>query len=441
MKGSERVIAGSGSRHRVRHDDPRARRERRRAGPRASRGFAGPARHQRGQRRRPVLAFFLFNAGIVVIVRPITVDPVVLRFHLPVCFVAVAAVTVSLARLWVTRVTGAVLLALYVLFLRGNVRAMNAEGVRKRAARPSSRSRRVRSHGEHVGAANAPWHGAVFLGAGWLLYAGPTGPASRHAHHAFQFVRALHGTVRLLGREGKRFRAPARGPRASGRPHASEGFSERALLLYVDPDSELGRRIHRSKWIAAASSARASAAAGLVICSGLSTRRTGLLAQAASLVQRIVEAAGGIGSFRFAPADKHPAVREALRILPRAARRGRARRRSLGGQGSRPVARHVFNEQVGTSVRAYVPLLRLERAARVERVAPRGPPARRASACCPPRRGRFGGCLASLLRTSCASLAGWRVRRCRSGSVQVDSACRAASELLDRSPVPRTRRT
>lgn len=66
-----------------------------------------------------VLAFFLFNAGIVAIVHPIAVDPVVLRFHLPVCFVAVAVVTVSLARLRVTRVTGAILLALYVLFFAG----------------------------------------------------------------------------------------------------------------------------------------------------------------------------------------------------------------------------------------------------------------------------------------------------------------------------------
>lgn len=67
-----------------------------------------------------VLAFFLCNAGIVEIVRPVTVEPAVLWFHLPMCLVAVATATISTARLRVTRVSGGILVALYVLFFAGS---------------------------------------------------------------------------------------------------------------------------------------------------------------------------------------------------------------------------------------------------------------------------------------------------------------------------------
>lgn len=238
---------------------------------------------------------------------------------------------------------------------------MNAEGVRKRASRPSSRGRRVRSSSEHVGAASAPWHGAVFLGGGWLLYAGPAGPASRHAHHAFQFVRALHGTVRLLGSEG-RVVPCAEALVPPDTPHASEGFTERALLLYVDPDSELGRRIPPIQIAAASSASEWRKRGHLLGCLEIEEPSSWL--EAASLVQRIVEAAGASGS--AAPADKHPAVREALRVLP-ALLGGDVRVGALAGRTGLSTSRfsHVFNEQVGTSIRAYVRWLRLERAARV----------------------------------------------------------------------------
>jgi Ca2+/Na+ antiporter len=40
-----------------------------------------------------LLAFFCFNAGIVALVRPVPVEPAILRFYLLVCAVTVLAIT------------------------------------------------------------------------------------------------------------------------------------------------------------------------------------------------------------------------------------------------------------------------------------------------------------------------------------------------------------
>jgi cation:H+ antiporter len=63
-----------------------------------------------------VLAFVLFNAGVIAVVRPLPVGGDVLWFYLPLCLAALVVVTVLLARRKVTRVGGAVLVALYLVF-------------------------------------------------------------------------------------------------------------------------------------------------------------------------------------------------------------------------------------------------------------------------------------------------------------------------------------
>jgi len=63
-----------------------------------------------------VLAFFLFNAGIIALVRPVPVGSDVLRFYLPLCFVTLLVGTFFLWRKRVPRWGGAVLIGLYVVF-------------------------------------------------------------------------------------------------------------------------------------------------------------------------------------------------------------------------------------------------------------------------------------------------------------------------------------
>lgn len=66
-----------------------------------------------------ILAFFLCNAGLIALVHPIPVDPPVIRFYLPVCFLTVAFATGCLATLRVPRWAGGVLVAAYVVFFAG----------------------------------------------------------------------------------------------------------------------------------------------------------------------------------------------------------------------------------------------------------------------------------------------------------------------------------
>jgi cation:H+ antiporter len=66
-----------------------------------------------------ILAFFLCNAGLIALIRPVVVDPSVMRFYLPVCLVTVAFATACLATLRVPRWAGGVLVAAYVVFFAG----------------------------------------------------------------------------------------------------------------------------------------------------------------------------------------------------------------------------------------------------------------------------------------------------------------------------------
>jgi len=66
-----------------------------------------------------ILAFFLFNAGLIALVRPVPVDAQVLRFYLPVCFGTVVVVSVLMMTKQVTRWAGGLLVLLYCVFAVG----------------------------------------------------------------------------------------------------------------------------------------------------------------------------------------------------------------------------------------------------------------------------------------------------------------------------------
>lgn len=66
-----------------------------------------------------VLAFFLFNAGVIALVSPIGIDRPTLLFYLPIAAAAVVAVSLLLLNGRVPRWAGGVLVALYVGFALG----------------------------------------------------------------------------------------------------------------------------------------------------------------------------------------------------------------------------------------------------------------------------------------------------------------------------------
>ncbi len=66
-----------------------------------------------------VLAFFLFNAGIIVLIHPVTVEKQVLVFYLPLTLFTAMVVSFFIMLRRVTRLTGAFLVILYVVFFAG----------------------------------------------------------------------------------------------------------------------------------------------------------------------------------------------------------------------------------------------------------------------------------------------------------------------------------
>jgi cation:H+ antiporter len=66
-----------------------------------------------------ILAFFLCNAGIIALVRPVPVDRAVLTFYLPLAFISTAVVSGFMLTKRVQRWAGSVLIFLYAVFVMG----------------------------------------------------------------------------------------------------------------------------------------------------------------------------------------------------------------------------------------------------------------------------------------------------------------------------------
>jgi cation:H+ antiporter len=66
-----------------------------------------------------ILAFFLCNAGIIALVRPVPVDRAVLTFYLPVAFITVIVLTGFMLTKRMPRWAGGILILFYVLFVGG----------------------------------------------------------------------------------------------------------------------------------------------------------------------------------------------------------------------------------------------------------------------------------------------------------------------------------
>lgn len=66
-----------------------------------------------------ILAFFLFNAGIIALVRPVAVNAQVLTFYLPLAFVTTVVVSGFMLTKKIPRWAGVVLVILYLIFVIG----------------------------------------------------------------------------------------------------------------------------------------------------------------------------------------------------------------------------------------------------------------------------------------------------------------------------------
>ncbi len=90
------------------------------------------------------------------------------------------------------------------------------------------------------------WAGTLFLGDGWAAYAGFVGATSPHAHHAFQLVRALDGQLALRGADDIDHAPCDVAAIAPSVLHAVGPGASRCVMVYVDPDTLVGRRLRAS---------------------------------------------------------------------------------------------------------------------------------------------------------------------------------------------------
>lgn len=77
------------------------------------------------------------------------------------------------------------------------------------------------------------WNGTLYLGEGWMIYAGPLGTTARHAHHAVQVLAAPDG-VTVDDGNGRRSEGPALVVPANAE-HSLEAHGQPASVAYLDP--------------------------------------------------------------------------------------------------------------------------------------------------------------------------------------------------------------
>jgi AraC-like DNA-binding protein len=202
------------------------------------------------------------------------------------------------------------------------------------------------------------WRGRLFLGTGWLLYAGPIGPTSAHAHHAFQLLISAHELM-LQGVDD-----PSPVPcRAAVIPcdavHTTLGLSQAGTIAYVDPDTARGRGLRMlldpgprsaETWIELGQKLREA--------SPLAVPRS--WEEARSAWEQLVDA--------LLPEDTrgrpvHPAVTRAMAIVDSAGLECRLSTTAELVGISEGRLSHLFSESVGIPFRVYVLWRRLQRAA------------------------------------------------------------------------------
>lgn len=66
-----------------------------------------------------VLAFFLFNAGIIALVRPVMVGELVIQFYLPMALATTVLVSIAMLNKKISRWTGGLLVLIYIAFAVG----------------------------------------------------------------------------------------------------------------------------------------------------------------------------------------------------------------------------------------------------------------------------------------------------------------------------------
>jgi AraC-like DNA-binding protein len=200
------------------------------------------------------------------------------------------------------------------------------------------------------------WIGTAYMTERFLAYIGPLGRTDPHSHHAVQVALGLDGPICLRDGDGRTEQGQA-AVIPCDVSHAIVEPTKQALLLYVNPETTLGRRIAA---LAIDERARSWFDAGeplthLLVSPPFDT--AGELERAAETVTRKL-----VGEAPR-PAPAHPAIRRLLLSLP-SQLDGDVRLPVLAKSVGLSAGRlgHLFTETVGIPLRPYILWLRLQRA-------------------------------------------------------------------------------
>ena len=171
-----------------------------------------------------------------------------------------------------------------------------------------------------------------------LAFTGSIGPTDIHAHHAVQIINATTALT-VLDEHGYRHRGTKVVVPADA-PHRIEVGAQEGTVVFLEPESAV-----RSGWT--------------VTPVLSSTRRRALAAVVDELIAHLAPATAD-----NAIAVQHPAVSEALRLLPDLVAAGPVSGTELAGLVHLSASRltHLFTEQVGIPLRRYVLWSRLRAA-------------------------------------------------------------------------------
>lgn len=187
------------------------------------------------------------------------------------------------------------------------------------------------------------WQGSALLRPGVMGFRGSIGATDLHSHHAVQILTATT-PLTVTGEGGARHRGTTLIVSADAE-HRIEAGAERGWLIFLEPESTAGRTAHHRSidrgW---------TADLGL----GHPLNRP-LAAVVVDLMAQLM-----CGPNADVP-ERHPAVLEALHLLPELTRQGAVRGTEVAAKLGVSVSRltHLFTAQVGIPLRRYVLWLRL----------------------------------------------------------------------------------
>jgi AraC-like DNA-binding protein len=185
-----------------------------------------------------------------------------------------------------------------------------------------------------------------------VLYIGEAGDTSPHIHHAIQICVALNGSFRLRGAPDARWESYRGAIVPSVQPHHLDGSGCEVVIVFLEPESEGGRRLAVGGLGGAfqpvpPDAIRSIRAAAATACA----EEIGPQA-ATALCQRILECLGVRTERQGAPDERVRAALLLMRDDP--ARRWRAAEVAAAAGLSTRRFRDVFSSQVGMGFRQFL---------------------------------------------------------------------------------------